>query len=143
MSASTPNSFMLHILSPVQSIFHARVTHVYLCTSEGPLEIMANHAALIAKLVPGPLWLVADNQQEDGMVINGGFLEVNKQGVTVLANAVIHAANLDEARAAAIITNTNATRSNSATKPQSNLELALAVAELKIISRLKRYRSRC
>jgi F-type H+-transporting ATPase subunit epsilon len=68
--------------------------------SEGQLAILPHHAALMTTLDAGEL-IIRRAQQEDSFVLTGGFMEVNKDRVTILADASEAAEEIDIARAEA------------------------------------------
>src|SRR5438477_5686370 len=66
--------------------------------SEGRLGILPQHAALLAFLKAGELRIELQGA-EDAIFVSGGFLEVYKNSVTILADAAEHAEEIDQARA--------------------------------------------
>ena len=70
--------------------------------SEGQLAILPHHAALMTTLDAGEL-IIRRASQEDSFVVSGGFMEVNKDRVTILADASEAAEEIDIARAAAAL----------------------------------------
>jgi len=69
-------------------------------TTEGQITVLPGHAALMASLDIGEMIVVADGRQEP-MVVHGGFIQVLRDEVTVLADAAEHVDEIDEARAEA------------------------------------------
>ena len=69
-------------------------------TTEGQITILPSHAALMASLDIGELIAVADGRQEP-IAVHGGFIQVLRDEVTVLADAAEHVDQIDEARAEA------------------------------------------
>lgn len=69
-------------------------------TTEGQITILPGHAALMASLDIGEMIAVVDGVQEP-MVVHGGFIQVLRDEVTVLADAAEHVDEIDEARAEA------------------------------------------
>ncbi len=66
--------------------------------AEGQLGILPRHAPLLTTLTEGPLQIRLGDAEET-LWVSGGFLEVSKNRVTVLADAAEHAENIDQARA--------------------------------------------
>lgn len=64
----------------------------------GELAILPQHAALITSLDAGEL-RVLRGADEIAMVVTGGFMEVNDDRVTILADAAERAEDIDTARA--------------------------------------------
>lgn len=67
---------------------------------EGQLSILPSHAPLLTMLQPGEL-LVRKNGEETAMFVSGGFLEVMRDRVTVLADVAERAEEIDISRAEA------------------------------------------
>jgi F-type H+-transporting ATPase subunit epsilon len=66
--------------------------------SEGTLGILPKHAALLTLLSPGVL-RIKKNGQETEMAVGGGFLQVNRDRVLVLADTAEREHEIDETRA--------------------------------------------
>jgi F-type H+-transporting ATPase subunit epsilon len=66
--------------------------------SEGTLGILPKHAALLTLLSPGVL-RIKKNGQESEMAVGGGFLQVNRDRVLVLADTAERENEIDETRA--------------------------------------------
>jgi F-type H+-transporting ATPase subunit epsilon len=69
-------------------------------TTEGQITILPSHAALMASLSIGEMVAVVPDGQIP-MAIHGGFIQVVKDEVSVLADAAERAEDIDEARAEA------------------------------------------
>ncbi len=67
--------------------------------SDGQLGIYPGHAPLLTGLNPGPVRLRLEDGTEELFFASGGFLEVQPNGVIVLADTAIRAHDLDEAKA--------------------------------------------
>jgi F-type H+-transporting ATPase subunit epsilon len=65
---------------------------------DGELAILPEHAPLITPLAPGEL-RVRKSGEENSYFVSGGFLEVLRDKVTILADAAEHAEEIDIARA--------------------------------------------
>jgi F-type H+-transporting ATPase subunit epsilon len=68
--------------------------------SEGQLAILPKHAALMTTLDHGEL-IIRRAQQEDTFALTGGFMEVSRDKVTILADTAEAAEEIDIARAEA------------------------------------------
>ena len=66
--------------------------------TEGQLAILPSHAPLMTMLQPGEL-MVRKEGEEDSVFVSGGFLEVQANKVTVLADTAERAEEIDAARA--------------------------------------------
>jgi|TARA_B110000238_G_C16087865_1_gene422430 F-type H+-transporting ATPase subunit epsilon len=68
--------------------------------SMGELGIMAGHAPLLSDLKPGPVRLVTQTGEEEVYYLSGGYLEVQPNGISILADTAVRANDIDEAAAA-------------------------------------------
>uniref|UniRef100_UPI00261B0898 F0F1 ATP synthase subunit epsilon n=1 Tax=Clostridium sp. TaxID=1506 RepID=UPI00261B0898 len=66
----------------------------------GELGIFPGHAALLTAIKPGTVRVVAQGGKEYIYYISGGILEVQPDNVSILADTVVRASDLDEAQAA-------------------------------------------
>ena len=66
---------------------------------EGELGILPNHTPLLTILQPGELRIVKDGEDDTLIALGGGFLEVMKNRVVILADTAERADDIDEARA--------------------------------------------
>jgi F-type H+-transporting ATPase subunit epsilon len=89
----------LDVVSAERQIFAGRVETLQVTGSEGELGIMPGHAPLLTKLQPGMVRLVKQHGDEEVFYLSGGILEVQPSNVTVLADTVIRAADIDRAAA--------------------------------------------
>ncbi len=84
------------LVSPEKLLFSGEVEQVDVPGSEGDFGVLAGHAPLIASLRPGIMTI----HREAGalrVVVNGGFAEVNPQGLTVLADMAVPLEDFDRA----------------------------------------------
>jgi F-type H+-transporting ATPase subunit epsilon len=87
------------IVSAEKSIFSGLVEMVVAAGSLGDLGIAPGHAPLLTALIPGPVKLVLNGGEEELFYVSGGFLEVQRGVVTLLADTALRADDLDEASA--------------------------------------------
>ena len=66
---------------------------------EGELGILPNHTQLLTILQPGELRIVKDGEDDTLIALGGGFLEVMKNRVVILADTAERADDIDESRA--------------------------------------------
>ena len=67
--------------------------------SSGELGICYGHAPLLTGIVPGPIRILEQGGNEQVYYASGGYLEVQGDVVTVLADTAIRADDVDEAAA--------------------------------------------
>jgi F-type H+-transporting ATPase subunit epsilon len=88
----------LDIVTIERQVFSDRVDMVIAPGVEGELGILPQHASLITALTEGEL-RVKQGPEEQSFAIGGGYLEVLKDRVTVLADTAEQAEEIDVARA--------------------------------------------
>ncbi len=87
------------IVSAEEAIFSGLVEVLVAAGENGDLGIMPGHAALVTALKPGPVRVVKQNGEEEIFYVSGGFLEVQPNSVTVLADTALRAGTINEAAA--------------------------------------------
>ena len=88
------------IVSAEKEIFSGRVSMIVARGTLGELGILPGHTPLLTGLKPGPVRLQFEDGEEDVFFASGGFLEVQPNVVTILADTAEHADNIDDAAAA-------------------------------------------
>lgn len=91
-------TFDLTVVSAEQKIFSGAVKSVQATGIEGELGILAGHIPLLTAIKPGIVKLTLENGNEDVIYVSGGFLEVQPNVVTVLADVAIRGSELDANR---------------------------------------------
>jgi len=98
-------TFHFELVSPERLLFSGEVDQVDVPGTEGEFGVLAGHAPLVASLKPGILTIINGGERQR-VVVFGGFAEVSPQGMTVLADTAVAAEDLDPARLAAEIKDT-------------------------------------
>lgn len=81
-------TFEAQILTPEGSLFKGEVTGVRMPGTLGSFEVLANHAAIVSTLEEGKVVVHKENDETTYM-ISGGFVEVNNNHLTLLAESVL------------------------------------------------------
>ena len=98
--AETAHTIHVDVVSAEESIFSGEAKFVALPGEMGELGIYPRHTPLITRIKPGAVRIErADNGEEEFVFVAGGILEVQPNGVTVLADTAIRGHDLDEAKA--------------------------------------------
>lgn len=134
MGADVMTTMQVDVVSSEELIFSGVAEYVVAPGSEGELGIYPNHISLINKLISGVFRVKVPHQEEHLIyAISGGFMEVQSNKVTVLADVVERSENLDEAklleektRAEARIKHSNSTLDDDSAKAYASLEIVLA-----------------
>lgn len=92
-------SLTLDIVSAEQTIFSGEAAMVIVTGKMGELGIMPGHSPLLTSVKPGQLRIKTLEGTEELFYISGGMLEVQPYVVTIMADTVVRAEELDEAAA--------------------------------------------
>lgn len=138
------NTIHVEVVSLTESVFSGEAEFVVLPGVMGELGIYPKHAPLITQIRPGEVRIKVAGQDEPQIVfVQGGFLEVQPDVVTVLSDTAIRAHDLDEAKALEAKQRAEEAMANKASKEdvaRAEGELAGAVAQLAAIRKLRRSR---
>lgn len=129
------------IVSAEGEIFAGKARMVFLPGSEGDLGITPRHAPLLTMLKPGEVRVQPPEGEEQSFFVGGGALEVQPRKITVLADTAARARDLDEAAALAAQQRAEdalADKSGRISLAEAQAELARAVAQLRLIQRLRK-----
>jgi F-type H+-transporting ATPase subunit epsilon len=86
------------VLTSQQRVYEGQAEQVTAPGGDGELTILPRHAPLLTTLKLGEM-RVRVRGEDEGIFVAGGFLEVNNNVVTVLADDAERASQVDEARA--------------------------------------------
>lgn len=84
----------LEVVTPEKKVVDLKVDSVTVPTAKGQIGILPRHAPLISTLRPGML-TYSHEGKNDSMVVAGGFIEVNDDTVSILADIVESKAEID------------------------------------------------
>jgi F-type H+-transporting ATPase subunit epsilon len=135
------NTIHVDVVSAEEQIFSGEAEFVALPGEAGELGIYPKHTPLITRIRPGAVRIqVAGQADEEFVFVAGGILEVQPNGVTVLADTAIRGNDLDEAKAMEakklaeeLMQNKDATIDYA----KAQAELAAAIAQLAAIAKLR------
>jgi F-type H+-transporting ATPase subunit epsilon len=78
----------LSILTPGQMVFEGEVIAVNTPGASGKIEILENHAPIVASLKEGVITVTTASKEKVEFKTSGGFLEVLSNNVSILLEAV-------------------------------------------------------
>ena len=78
----------LDIVTPEKNIFSEDITSLTAPTTSGEITILPGHINLLTQIVPGEL-IIKTEKSTKYMGITGGFLEVNNNEITLLADFAV------------------------------------------------------
>ena len=135
------SSIYVDVVSAEKSIFSGEAKFVALPGESGELGILHGHTPLITRIRPGSVRIEKLNGDEEFVFVAGGYLEVQPDRVTVLADTAIRGHDLDEAKAIEARKRAEEAMQNRGTEFDLALaqsEFAMAAAQLAVIARLRR-----
>jgi F-type H+-transporting ATPase subunit epsilon len=86
------------IVTPERVVYEAEIDQVTLPTSSGEITILSNHIPLVSLLAAGEL-LIKIGDKIIPMAVAGGFVQVGKNQVVILADSADKIEEIDEKRA--------------------------------------------
>ncbi|MFC0136019.1 F0F1 ATP synthase subunit epsilon [Massilia eurypsychrophila] len=138
------NTIHVDVVSAESLIFSGEAEFVALPGEAGELGIYPKHTPLITRIRPGAVRIkVVGREEEEFVFVAGGILEVQPNGVTVLADTAIRGHDLDEAKAMEAKKLAEEQLVNKESKidyAKAQSELATAIAQLAAIARLRKAR---
>ncbi|MDE2735008.1 MAG: F0F1 ATP synthase subunit epsilon [Gemmatimonadota bacterium] len=94
-------AFALEVVTPERVAYSGQVASLQAPGSEGGFGVLAGHIPLLTSLQIGRLRFVEEDGSEVQMAISGGFVEVGREQVAVLAETAERVEEIDVARAEA------------------------------------------
>ena len=134
------NTIHVDVVSAEEQIFSGEAEFVALPGEAGELGIYPKHTPLITRIRPGAVRIQTANGGEEFVFVAGGILEVQPNGVTVLADTAIRGGDLDEAKANAAKKQAEELMLNKDSNidyAKAQAEMAAAVAQLAAIQKLR------
>lgn len=133
-------NLLLEIITPEKVIYKDEVDEVIAPTENGQIAILPNHIDLLTQITPGEL-IVKKGTNEQYMAIIGGFLEVNKNKISIIAEYAVKAQDIEvmqaeEAKKRAEKLMTEKLTDNEMKIAQA--EMIKAILELKVATKHKR-----
>ena len=129
------------VVSAEEQIFSGEAEFVVLPGVMGELGIYPRHTPLFTEIRPGAVRMKLPNQEREELVfVQGGYLEVQPHNITVLADTAIRAKDLDEKAALEAKKAAEEAMQNKTSKEeiaQAEAELATALAQLEAIRKLR------
>lgn len=131
----------LDIASAEQEIFSGQAEMVFLTGEMGELGIAPGHTPLITKLKAGNIRAQLANNVEEIFYVNSGMLEVQPYFVTILADTIVRAKDIDEAAALQAKERAEKALHDRASEidiARATTELAEAIAQINAVNHIKK-----
>lgn len=94
------STFLLEIVTPERQIYSQQVDSLSVRGVEGDLGILAGHIPMVTPLQIAPVSIKASGKTEI-LAVNGGFVEIRKDKVVILAESAERPSEIDVERAKA------------------------------------------
>ena|SRR5690606_838029 len=94
------STFLVEIVTPERKVYGEQANMVVVTGVEGQLGIMPNHIPLVTPLKIAPVTIKRDGGS-DVVAVNGGFVEVRKDKVVILAESAELSEDINVERAEA------------------------------------------
>ena len=134
------NTMQVDVVSAEAQIFSGLAEFVALPGEVGELGIYPKHTPLITRIRPGAVRIQKAGGGEEFVFVAGGILEVQPNGVTVLADTAIRGGDLDEAKALEAKKQAEELMLNQESMidyAKAQAEMAAAIAQLAAIQKLR------
>ena len=135
------NTIHVDVVSAEEQIYSGEAEFVILPGIEGELGVFPRHTPLFTQIRPGAVRIkLPDQEQEELVFVQGGFLEVQPHKVTVLADTAIRANDLDEVKALEAKKRAEeamANKGSAQTLAAAQAELSVALAQLEAIRKMR------
>ncbi len=94
-----PDDLQVDLVSADRVVWSGEATFVVARTPEGEIGVLRNHSPVLSVLVPGSVELVTTDNQRVQAVVDGGFLSVANNRVSILSGHAELAGEIDVAQA--------------------------------------------
>jgi F-type H+-transporting ATPase subunit epsilon len=135
------NTIHVDVVSAEESIYSGEAEFVVLPGVMGELGVYPKHTPLVTQIKPGVVRIKVPGQADEQIVfVQGGFLEIQPDVVTLLSDTAIRAKDLDEAKALEAKRAAEEAMQNKTSKAEiaaAEGELAASIAQLAAIRRLR------
>jgi F-type H+-transporting ATPase subunit epsilon len=86
------------VVTPERVVSSQEVVQISVPTTTGEITILPDHIPLVSILQPGVIELKKADGSREVLAVSGGFIEVRKDKVVILADTAERGEELDEAR---------------------------------------------
>ncbi len=137
----TDKTIRVHVVSAEAEIYSGLANMVIAPAVLGDVGVLPGHTPMLTQLRPGELRIFLGDEQAQHVYVSGGMLEIQPDEVLVLADTVVRAAELDEARvleAKARVEQMMANKDVAMDYARLQVQMSEISAQLQIIRRLKK-----
>jgi F-type H+-transporting ATPase subunit epsilon len=122
-------------------IFTGSCTKVVAPAALGEVCILFGHAPLLTRLSPGEIRVRTEDGQDEIYFVSGGFMEVQRTRVTVLADQMLRSEEIDEDAALAAKRHAESILKRNPLfrdRDEAHLQLIKAIAQLRVLEHAER-----
>jgi F-type H+-transporting ATPase subunit epsilon len=133
-------NLLLEIITPEKVIYKDEVNEVVVPTVNGEIAILPNHINLLTQVNPGEL-IIKKGDAKAYMAITGGFLEVQNNKISILAEYAVKAQDIEVARAIEAKKRAEKVMSEKSTDNELRIaqaEMIKAILELRVATKHKK-----
>ena len=133
-------NLLLEIITPEKVIFKDEIDEIIVPTENGEIAILPNHINLLTQVNPGEL-IIKKGTGQQYLAITGGFLEVNSNKISIIAEYAVRSQDIEVARAMEAKKRAEKVLSEKSTDNElrvAQAEMIKAILELKVATRHKR-----
>lgn len=89
-------SIKFEVVTPEKVVSKQQVLQATIPTESGEITVLPDHIPLVSILKPGVLELVTADRKTEIIAVSGGFIEVLRDKIVILADTAERAEDLDE-----------------------------------------------
>lgn len=133
-------NLLLEIITPEKVVYKDEVDEVVVPTANGEIAILPNHISLLTQVNPGEM-IIKKGTSQQYLAITGGFLEVQSNKISILAEYAIKAQDIEITRAMEAKKRAEKIMSEKSTDNEIRIaqaEILKAILELKVATKHKR-----
>lgn len=133
-------NLLLEIITPEKVVYKDEVAEVVVPTVNGEIAILPNHINLLTQVNPGEL-IIKKGTSQQYLAITGGFLEIQDNKISILAEYAVKAQDIEVARAMEAKKRAERAMSEKSTDNEirvAQAEMLKAILELKVATKHKR-----
>ena len=94
----TKKTIKFEVVTPEKVVLKKQVLQVTVPTEDGEITVLPEHIPLMSILKPGVIEMKLEEGELEVMSVSGGFIEVMRDKIVILADTAERADELDEAR---------------------------------------------
>ena len=134
------------IVTPEKVVLKAEVKQITLPTKQGEITVLPGHIPLVATLQPGVIEIKKSDSDIEVISVSGGFIEVLRDKVVILADTAERAEEIDVERAEAARARAEQTmkemrRFDQARFANVNAQIAKELARSRAVKRWKKIKN--